>query len=83
MKKVIAAIVLAASVLACTSPKPKNQTLVRCRIVRVEVQYPYGGVFPDKRYTITTEEGYVVYAYNRRFEVGDTINVQVINLRNQ
>lgn len=64
-------------------PHYEENALHKCRVNRVTEEYPHGGITPDIRYRLTTDEGYVVFSYNKEFKVGDSIEVQVVKLSKQ
>lgn len=53
---------------------------VKCKVVSVESEYLYGGLTNEKSYTIVTHQGYKIIT-RRYVEVGDSINVLVIDRR--
>jgi hypothetical protein len=61
-------------------PNITKEPIKRCRVNKVLVERPYGGITPDITYRLTTDEGYVVFSRNRAFRVGDSIQVQVIRI---
>ena len=61
-------------------PRIIKEPVKRCRVNKVIVDRPYGGVTPDITYKLVTDEGYVVFSHNREFNVGDSIEVQVVRV---
>jgi hypothetical protein len=86
MKKIIAGLVFTVGfmggmfLLVRMKPSYSENSLHRCRVNKVVEELPHGGITPDIRYRLTTDEGYVVFSYNKEFRVGDSIDVQVVKI---
>lgn len=72
MKKIL--ILLPIILLSCNPPKYED-TKMKCVITSITSQYKYGGLVPDKSYTIITDCGMKFKVNSTFYKVGDTIDV--------
>jgi len=77
------AFMLGMYILTKAKPRYPESTLYHCRVNKVVEEFPHGGITPDVRYRLTTDEGFVVFSYNREFSVGDSIEVRVVRISKQ
>ena len=80
MKKLLLySIIIYATTVACSN-RPKG-VMEKCVITEIVERSRYDGLTPDKDYMITTDCGYTLFTSGRFYSVGDTIDVEVIDMR--
>jgi hypothetical protein len=79
MRKTILSILAAASLASCSVKQPEG-VLQQCVVTRVTSEYQYSWA-PDRIYKIENDCGYNLSS-KRLVEVGDTIQVLVVDAKN-
>lgn len=80
-------IILVISIKRTAASYTKDSTMERCRVnkvIRIDDYQEGRSVYPTEiKWILTTDEGYKVYTRNGNYQVGDSIDIEVIRINNK